>query len=695
MRQFGSGTVAMVLGCLWASQASAQEVAIYGAASDPTWNLLTHDIVTCTEEFGNVDYYDVSAFTPDLGHLQNYHAVLVYSDKQFADAITFGDVLADYVEGGGGLVLAAGTMATGQNALQGRIVSDGLIPAAMGPMVSPGGNLSLTVLPGYEWLPGQIAGHQLVYGVNFVDLGAESIHVQGLVPVADTVVPAEWSNGEPAIIGWEPADPLWGRVVIVNLFPADGWAGDVDRIMSQALLWAQRYEKPAGTCYNTDIYQDLNCNFVEESEEFLIDVTDPLCAANVDPLTGLPYPTNDYYYNYFEFGCTYFIGDHDVDGDLLVGLDPLAGLGIVSIYTPDGNPASTALLTCDNCLYEYNPDQADIDCDGAGDLCDNCLYVANPDQFNDDGDCWGNDCDNCMFTDNIDQSDLDFDNVGDVCDNCIFTFNPDQSDSDGSYPDLDFYGDACDNCPEILNPGQGDSDFDGVGDYCDNCVLGVNPGQQDADADGIGDSCDACPFEAGVNQDDGDGDGVGDDCDVCPTIEDPEQPDEDVDGTGDSCDNCPFNFNGEQDDADGDFVGDACDRCPFVEDDQADGDGDAAGDACDNCPELANGDQLDGDEDGFGDSCDWCPHTPDEYNLDGDRDTVGDVCDNCVEMANVDQADEDGDAVGDLCDVYELRGGGVIHKTNESACDNSGNSGVGWLTLTLSLALARRRQKEA
>jgi hypothetical protein len=165
---------------------------------------------------------------------------------------------------------------------------------------------------------------------------------------------------------------------------------------------------------------------------------------------------------------------------------PPASVCIMDGYP--GNPLATCQprLVCpyvDDVAYGQDYTSADTDGDGRGGgigpLCppDNCPGTANPDQADADGNGIGDVCDV--------PADADGDGVADAADNCPAIANPDQADSDG-----DGIGDACDVCPYTANPDQADRDADGVGDACDNCPDRYNPAQSDSDGDGVGDVCD-------------------------------------------------------------------------------------------------------------------------------------------------------------------------------------------------------------
>ena len=70
----------------------------------------------------------------------------------------------------------------------------------------------------------------------------------------------------------------------------------------------------------------------------------------------------------------------------------------------------------DNCVDAPNPDQADQDSDGLGNVCDSDR----------DGDGDANSADNCVSTPNANQSDLDRDGIGDACD--LQTYPPTKDD---------------------------------------------------------------------------------------------------------------------------------------------------------------------------------------------------------------------------------------------------------------------------
>jgi hypothetical protein len=93
-------------------------------ADNPTFRA---DIAACTGVA--VDYFDPRVATPDVAMLSGYDMVIVWGNYAFADAVAYGDNLADYVDGGGKVVLGQWCYHTTQvNWLEGRIMTAAYCP---------------------------------------------------------------------------------------------------------------------------------------------------------------------------------------------------------------------------------------------------------------------------------------------------------------------------------------------------------------------------------------------------------------------------------------------------------------------------------------------------------------------------------------------------------------------------------------
>ncbi len=76
-----------------------------------------------------VDHFDCRIALPTLGYLQGYDAVIAFSDNYWYDRVAMGDLLADFVDAGGKLILAVFDWADDNGwALSGRIITGGYSP---------------------------------------------------------------------------------------------------------------------------------------------------------------------------------------------------------------------------------------------------------------------------------------------------------------------------------------------------------------------------------------------------------------------------------------------------------------------------------------------------------------------------------------------------------------------------------------
>jgi hypothetical protein len=213
---------------------SRRKVAVFGIPSGfpQGWNADVQTKINNTGLFTQVDAF--LGGTPTLAQLQEYDAVLVYSDASFANPTAMGNVLADYVDSGGGVVLATFAFWNGNGlGIEGRIKTGGYLPFTTGSQAQPG-NLALVAVD---------AQHPILDGVASFNGGTSSYHNAPIAVTAGSTLVANWSNGQPLIA---TKTTTVGRVVGLNFYPpssdvrGDFWRSNTDggRIMGNALIYA-------------------------------------------------------------------------------------------------------------------------------------------------------------------------------------------------------------------------------------------------------------------------------------------------------------------------------------------------------------------------------------------------------------------------------------------------------------------------
>jgi hypothetical protein len=216
-------------------------IAILGAIDEPTWLEDIQTKLMATNKFQLVDIVDVIESTPTLSTLLNYDSLLVFNDLSYLDNVELGNIIADYIDTGRGVV--ASVFETGSNgenlSLQGRWYDEGYY------VIDSNGQDDFTQLYlGTVLLP----NHPIMVGVNTFDGGSASYHGIGSLSLYTTVI-ANWTNGLTLIAeksNKNNGDPISGKCVALNFYPPssdvrfDFWnpATDGAIIMANALEYA-------------------------------------------------------------------------------------------------------------------------------------------------------------------------------------------------------------------------------------------------------------------------------------------------------------------------------------------------------------------------------------------------------------------------------------------------------------------------
>jgi len=192
--------------------------------------------ISATGLYASVDLFDAGIGTPTVSQMGLYEHLFVFSDSGFNNSVALGNNLADYLDAGGGVVVA--TFSVGSAPLGGRIVSGGYLP------YNSGGQNQGTRL----YLVPDLPGHALLSGVASLDGGSSSFHGTVSLAAGATLV-AHWTNNMPLVMFKKVAAR---PVVALNFYPpssdarSDFWVASTGgvRLMTNALAYTIQAASP-------------------------------------------------------------------------------------------------------------------------------------------------------------------------------------------------------------------------------------------------------------------------------------------------------------------------------------------------------------------------------------------------------------------------------------------------------------------
>jgi len=188
------------------------------AADDSPSVAAVQTYLSAFSDIATVDTFDATTGTPTLSYLQNYDAVLVWSNYAFDNSAALGDVLADYVDSGGGVVVTTFSYHSSV-LLAGRLIDE-----QYSPFVTAGpGLFSWADLGWYD------PTHPIMTGVTSIS----GFYRDDVSLTSGATLVASWDDGQPFVA-------QKGQVVGVTLWCGwqddHDWTGDVPTLMHNALF---------------------------------------------------------------------------------------------------------------------------------------------------------------------------------------------------------------------------------------------------------------------------------------------------------------------------------------------------------------------------------------------------------------------------------------------------------------------------
>jgi uncharacterized repeat protein (TIGR02543 family) len=228
------------------------------------------DKLVATGLFSQVDLVSLVGQSPSLALLKQYHAVLFYTNSSaLSDPVAWGDTLADYADGGGGVVIAAFSFVVpgGSMGIDGRFSSGDYLPFTQN---AQGGDYYLSIVH-------EVAADPILNGVNTFN-GGPSSHFCKVSLKSDATLIASWSNGYPLVATIQPTT---GRIVGLNFFPVSSdvsdyyWDASTDGalLMANSLIWAASTGDTLAPPTITSGDGDTATVYVEENQTHVMTIT--------------------------------------------------------------------------------------------------------------------------------------------------------------------------------------------------------------------------------------------------------------------------------------------------------------------------------------------------------------------------------------------------------------------------------------